>query len=93
MLRPVKSYFAVPHCYDLTHKSAQTHDHRKYRLARDFNAMNRALLSAKPRNTLLAIGAFAIQLRWLPKRKLRRRTVETLNVTKSGRDPFLRQRA
>lgn len=63
---PGQQVFRCRHCYNLTYRSAQTHDQRLYDLARDPLGLRTALDSEKSSRALLgvrAIGVFMAQRR------------------------------
>jgi hypothetical protein len=66
-LPPREGVFRCRHCYNLIHRSAQRHDQRIYRLARNPAALKAALESEKQSRRLLAVSAYTLQLTWLRK--------------------------
>ena len=63
-LPPEGRIFGCRCCHHLTYKSAQTHDPRPYKLARDVNAMDAALHSRDFRQGLLGARALLLHLEW-----------------------------
>ena len=69
-LPPSEGILRCRRCYDLIHKSAQSHDQRVYDLARNPLALDAAFQSEKHNKRLLAVGAVTLQLTWLRKGRL-----------------------
>ena len=55
-------------CYNLTYRSAQTHDQREYDLARDVSQWSAMLHSEKMRQRSLGFGAMVLWMSWQRKR-------------------------
>ena len=69
---PGQQVFRCRRCYQLTYRSAQTHDQRKYDLARNPVALEAALRSKKHSRALLGIGAFGLLLERRNRSNMRR---------------------
>ena len=63
-LPPGEKQFRCRRCYDLIHRSAQRHDQRKYDLARNLFAIDKALGSKKIGRALLGVSATGLRLGW-----------------------------
>ncbi len=57
--------FKCRHCFRITYRSAQTHDQRKYELARSWVAIGEAIQANHLRRKLLGVGALSLRMRWL----------------------------
>ncbi len=68
-LPPEMQTFGCRRCYNLTYKSAQTHDPRPYKLARNVNAMDAALHGGDLIQGLLGARALLLHLQWSRKRR------------------------
>ena len=64
-LPPDTKIFGCRSCYNLTYKSAQTHDPRTYKLAQDLAAIDAAFHSGDLRRGLLASRALLLQRKWV----------------------------
>ena len=71
-LTPGQRIFRCRRCYHLTYRSAQTHDQRKYDLARNPVALEAALRSKQPSRVCLGIGAFGLLLERRNRSNMRR---------------------
>jgi hypothetical protein len=79
-LPPGQTIFACRDCHDLTYRSAQQHDQRKYDLARNPVAL-RAVLDAalsgpdakRAGQALLGIGGMALLMQWSSQGRMRQR--------------------
>jgi hypothetical protein len=67
-LPPGEEVFACRHCHNLTYRSVQTHDQRKYDLARDPTALGAALRSKDLRRAFLGVQALPLHVREMQKR-------------------------
>jgi hypothetical protein len=56
--------FRCRHCWNLTYQSAQEHDQRKYRMARNLAAIEAALHDARLGRQLLGSAALLLRFRW-----------------------------
>jgi hypothetical protein len=63
-LPPGAKIFGCRCCYNLTYRSAQTHDPRPYKLAMSLDAIDAALNSGDVRQGLLAARALLLQRKW-----------------------------
>lgn len=77
-LPPGKRVFKCRGCYNLTHRSAQTHDQRKYDLARSEVAIDEALHDQRLGRQLLGVGAFTQRYRWFRSGRLAKYADEEL---------------
>jgi hypothetical protein len=66
-LPPGEEIFGCRQCHDLTYRSAQQHDQRRYDLARDPDALNSALKSEDLRRAGLGIGALVLRVKEMQK--------------------------
>jgi len=69
-LPPGQQIFACRLCHNLTYRSVQRHDQRKYDLARDPTALRAALHSKDLRQALLSVGGLALLVKWCRKGKI-----------------------
>jgi hypothetical protein len=68
-LPPEQQVFGCRTCYNLTYRSAQEHDHRKYKLAQNLGAMVAAIHSKDLRQGRLGARALLLQLEWARKKR------------------------
>jgi len=68
---PGSQVFRCRQCCNLTYRSVQTHDQRRYDLARDLSQVGATLLSEKMGRQLLGVGALALWLSWSRKETAR----------------------
>jgi hypothetical protein len=65
-----KREFLCRHCWKLTYQSAQRHDATVYAMARDEEAIERAVSSGVHRTALRGVAAFRVQSTWARKGRL-----------------------
>jgi len=70
-LPPGQRAFRCRHCHNLTYESAQTHDQRKYDLARNPTALLAAVRGKDLRRGLLGVGGLLLLLGWSRQSKRR----------------------
>jgi len=63
-LPPGQQIFACRDCHNLTYRSVQQHDQRKYHLARHPRALTAALRSKDISQVLLSIGGLVLLVKW-----------------------------
>jgi hypothetical protein len=69
-LPPGEVVFRRRRCHDLIHRSAQRHDDRVYKLARDPAALQAALQSKKLAKRILGVRASTLRFTWASKGRL-----------------------